>query len=90
MNFQDQDLKILKTESADFKTTFTLGVENPLSRRCPRRVQFKESCSWLYKSEECGYTGSMTECDYTMTGSKGCRIHNNSRRYGGFPGIINR
>lgn len=32
-------------------------------------------CVHSYKDAECGYTGSLPTCDYTLDGANGCRTH---------------
>lgn len=82
-----EEFEVLYTSNNNYVITVTLGAENPLSKRCPRRFCYREVCTWLYKSKECGYTGSLETCDYTLSGPNGCRVHENTKRYGGFPGI---
>lgn len=82
-----EEFEIIYTTNSNYKVVATLGAENPLAKKCPRRMCFREVCTWLYKSSECGYTGDISKCDYTLTGNNGCRAHNNSRNFGGFPGI---
>lgn len=71
----------------DYDATFTLGAENPLLLRFPRRRQFRDQCQWRYKGPECGYAGGIASCDFTMNGGNGCVAHANAIRFGGFPGI---
>lgn len=73
--------------SGDYTVSFTLGMENPLALRIPRRTQRKDRCQWRYKGSECGYGGSLPSCDYSLQGPNGCSVHNNERNFGGFPGI---
>ena len=70
-----------------YSMDFTLGARNPLSQRFPRRMQWRDRCSWVYKGDECGYTGGETFCDYTLQGPDGCGVKGNTLRFGGFPGI---
>ena len=80
----------VRSASADtgsYMITFTLGMENPLSLRVPRRTQRRDRCQWRYKGDECRYTGSLKSCDYTLQGDNGCAAHNNVKYFGGFPGI---
>ncbi|WP_028449703.1 hypothetical protein [Chitinibacter tainanensis] len=85
---QQEFFEIIGASSKDYVATFTLGAENPLTMRFPRRLQRKDYCSWRYKSADCGYTGSMPSCDYTLQGPNGCAAHGNSINFGGCPGII--
>jgi len=64
--------------------TFTLGAPNPLLTRFPRHTFSRDHCRWIYKSSECGYGGSLATCNRNLSD---CRAHNNSLRFGGFPGI---
>lgn len=82
---------IASSASSDsYMVEFTLGAENPLTLRWPVRLQFRNRCPWRYKGTECGYTGSMPSCDFTLTGANGCGAHDNELRFGGFPGIVPR
>ncbi|MGI1988684.1 hypothetical protein [Shewanella glacialipiscicola] len=82
-----ESFTVLSSSSANYVTSLELGSENPLSRSCPARTQMKDRCSFRFKSIECGYEGSLESCDLTLTGKNGCRAHNNSKRYGGYPSI---
>ena len=85
----DETFTITSTNASasDYTITFSLGAENPLNLRFPPRLQFRDRCMWLYKGVECGYTGTLSTCDYTLKGTNGCEVHNNTLRFGGFPGI---
>lgn len=78
---------IMAAKAQDYSVEFTLGARNPLRQRFPRRLQWRDRCSWAFKSDECGYTGPETLCDYTLQGPDGCAAKNNTARFGGFPGI---
>ena len=52
--------------------------------KTPRRRYTSNTCSFRYKSAECGYAGALPTCQKTL---QDCRTHNNSMRFGGFPGI---
>lgn len=74
--------------SADSQwATLTLGADNPMRQAFPRFVYLKDYCMWRYKGTECLYSGGLATCDHTLGGANGCRVHNNSARFGGFPGI---
>lgn len=73
-----------------FVISLSLGAQNPLNTRFPRRMQRRDRCAWVYKSEECGYTGIRKYCDYSLQGDNGCAAHNNTKRFGGFPGLRKR
>lgn len=79
--------EVINTNVNNYTVSFELGAENPLSRICPERTQMKDRCSFRYKSKECGYKGNKPTCDLSLLGDNGCRVHNNGRRFGGFPSI---
>lgn len=64
--------------------SFKLGAENPFMRNYPTRAIYSDFCQWKFKSLQCGYTGTQTTCDKTLTR---CRQLNNSARFGGFAGV---
>lgn len=64
--------------------SFKLGAENPFNKPYPLRQIYSDFCSWKFKSNECGYSGSGTNCDKTLLR---CRQLGNQVRYGGFFGI---
>lgn len=64
--------------------TATLGAANPLLCRFPRHRYLRDHCRWIYKSAECAYSGELTTCKRTLAD---CRLHSNTVRFGGFPGI---
>lgn len=67
--------------------TFTLGANNPFSKRFPLNRLLKNRCRYKqFKNTRCGYTGTATTCNRTLTR---CRELGNSDRFGGFPGVGN-
>lgn len=64
--------------------TFTLGNAYSARTRRPIDRYMKNNCPFAYKGLRCGYNGNLTSCDHTLSD---CRTHNNSARFGGFPGI---
>ncbi len=78
---------VLDASAKNYLVSFTLGAANPLSRRFPFGVQYRDRCSWTYRGNECGYAGSLATCDYTLQGPNGCAAHGNTEKFGGFPGI---
>lgn len=58
-----------------------LGVEIPV------RKYSRNYCAWKFKSSECGYSGTETECNKTL---QRCRELNNNGRFGGFPSVPSR
>jgi hypothetical protein len=80
---------VTKSSYKDWVATWTLGAENPLRRMFPLRKQEPDQCSFRYKdSNTCGYTGGLATCDLSFDGANGCRAHNNTPNFGGYPGII--
>jgi lambda family phage minor tail protein L len=75
---------VLGAETNDLWVTFHLGAPNPLRRRFPLYRYIANHCGWSYKSAECAYAGVLLTCKRTLTD---CRLHANSKRYGGFPGL---
>lgn len=81
---------VIGSKATAYTCEFTLGARNPLTSRFPRRLQWRNRCSFRYKGEECGYTGAMPSCDFTLNGPNGCKAHNNATRFGALPGIKRR
>ena len=55
--------------------------------RAPKRQCIANICQWVYKSTECGYTGSLPTCDKTLDD---CKVHfgqSAALPFGSFPGI---
>ena len=66
----------------DLKSIFDLN-----SLKLPKRVIFQYSCSWIYKSAQCGYIGTLPTCSRT---TKACEAHFGQGQplsFGGFPGV---
>lgn len=63
---------------------FTLGNAYSARTRRPLDRYMKNSCPFVYKGLRCGYNGSIETCAHTLAD---CREHNNSARFGGYPGI---
>jgi len=72
--------------------TFTLGHYHFFSVKFPRNRYIKGRCRFVFKSVECGYGGGHATCNKTLTGNTsgnpGCKYHNNSSRFGGFPYLV--
>ena len=64
--------------------TFTLGMPSPLRRRFPIFRYIAGHCSWDFKGIECAYSGATSSCLKTLDY---CKTLNNSRRFGGKPGM---
>lgn len=84
---QDFELLSAVAKADQYSITFEIGAENPLTLRFPPRQQMRNRCFWKYKGPECLYNGANPSCDFTLTGTNGCQVHNNVQNYGGFPGI---
>jgi len=82
-----ETFRVISADVDDYVVKWTLGTESHLALAFPRRRQIKSRCSWAYKSVECGYSGVMESCDYTLDGPNGCSAHDNNLNFGGFPGI---
>jgi phage-related protein len=64
---------------------FTLGVPNPNQKRFPGGRIMKDHCTYRrFKGARCGYIGTETTCNRTLTQ---CRAYNNSVHFGGAPGM---
>jgi len=63
---------------------FELGASSPYNMNFPKHKVLKNFCRWEFKSVECGYTGSATECDRSLTR---CKELNNTERFGNCPGV---
>lgn len=73
----------------DYVASWTCGAENPLRKMFPLRKQEDNQCSFRYKQAgTCNYSGANPTCDLSLDGPNGCRAHNNTINYGGYPGII--
>ena len=65
--------------------SFTLTSKfDCLDLELPARKYSGCYCSWKFKSDECGYSGSETECSKTLAR---CRELANQLRFGGFPSV---
>lgn len=54
--------------------------------RIPKRQCLSSICGWVFKSTECGYTGSIASCEKTIDACR-VRFNNGALPYGGFPGV---
>lgn len=77
--------------------TLVVGSQNFLLRQMGRRWR-RLRCDRVYKGPICLYRGSLTSCDYTLTGANGCEVHGadeasrgvkvyHPQQFGGAPGI---
>lgn len=87
----DMDFTILSVTANAQIISFKLGTVNPLLQRFPVRKIYKHYCGWKFKSLECGYAGSVSLCDKSLTTCKSfdspVGSWSQSKRFGGFPGV---
>lgn len=69
------------------EVSFTVSARDLFRARTPQTRMFPNSCRFKFKSALCGYSGSATECNKTLSR---CRQLLNSKRFGGFPAIGNK
>lgn len=55
--------------------------------RAPKRQCIANICQWVYKSPECGYSGSLPTCNKTLTACKDHFGYYDELPFGSFPGI---
>lgn len=55
--------------------------------RLPKRQCISSICQWVYKSTECGYTGSLPSCQKTLAACKDHFGQTAQLPFGGFPGV---
>jgi hypothetical protein len=61
-------------------TITAMPFHNPWTSRCPRR-RISKHCGWLFKDEDCGYSGAATSCNKTW---QRCTELGNTAGFGGF------
>lgn len=76
---------VVATHVGEDLIQFSLGGENPMRRRFPLYNSLPNSCGWIFKGAECGYSGSATSCDRMLTT---CKALGNTKRFGGRPGLL--
>lgn len=75
---------VQKTKVNEQFVSFVLGCEYSGRTRRPLDRYMKNNCRYKYKGIRCAATSSLPTCDHTL---RACRERNNSKRFGGFPGI---
>ncbi|MBU2703871.1 lambda family phage minor tail protein L [Sporomusaceae bacterium BoRhaA] len=75
------DFVITKTSYTEEWITFQIGASGDQKFRFPFWRYMTNFCSYHFKDIQCGYNGTLAECDGTLTT---CRI---PKRFGGEPGI---
>lgn len=85
-NYTDLEtiMEVLSSKADADWLTFSLGMPSPLRRRFPIYRYIAGHCSWDFKGIECAYSGAVTTCEKTLNY---CKTINNSRRFGGKPGM---
>jgi phage-related protein len=80
---------VTRTVCTNSIVTLNLSAPSPIRQLFPRFLYRANFCMWVskYKGPQCGYTGTLTNCDGTYSGTNGCMAHNNATRFGAFPGI---
>lgn len=75
---------VKSTTVTESKVSFALGNAYSTKSRRPWRRYMKSTCPFKYKGLRCGATSDLVSCNHTLGD---CRKRNNSKRFGGFPGI---
>ncbi len=85
------DVKIIDTYYIDSYSANEQDVEFTLTSKfdvldvvLPSGKYLRTHCRWVFKSDQCGYTGSETSCNRTF---QRCQELSNVARFGGFPSI---
>lgn len=81
---EEANFKITGVASDRNNVTFKLGADFVFTRRFPNVRILKDYCPFKFKGAQCGYTGSLTTCNKTLSD---CRKRGNSMRFGGEPTI---
>lgn len=90
-----EQLASLKHDIATFTLALPTETDNAF---LPARMVIADTCAWIYRSAECGYTGgaiadeqdqptgemSKDKCSRCLTG---CKLRNNTINFGGFPSV---
>lgn len=85
------DVKVVDTYYIDSYAANEIDVEFTLTSKfdvlevpLPSGKYLRSHCRWVFKSTQCGYSGSETSCNRTF---QRCQALNNVARFGGFPSI---
>jgi hypothetical protein len=85
----EEHFTIVQGTADNYVVNWSLGAENALTKQFPRRAQRRDFCQWVYKdARTCRYNGALTACDRTLSGTMGCRAHNNVINFGGSPNLV--
>jgi phage-related protein len=71
--------QIAQETRTDIPTTVRVGLASYTTDSSAGHVQ-----AWNYFR---AYSGGLATCDHTLDGANGCRAHEHSRNYGGFPAL---
>ena len=80
----EEVFEVVESRADAVWVTLMLGLRNPMMLRFPRHRFLRTHCRWKFRGTECGYTGSETMCDRTLTA---CQARGNTARFGGFPNL---
>ncbi len=80
----EQTWDIVQTVVTEKTVQFQLSLPNLLRTRYPLTRFLSQHCSHTYKLSECGYVGALPRCKRTLDD---CKVHENTTRYGGYPGL---
>jgi hypothetical protein len=80
---------------ANERITLQLGGRNYLDAPFPARPLDRYRCGFEYRGLLCAYSsdddGTVRDtCDFSLNGPNGCKVHDNSDRFGGFPSLPTR
>jgi len=78
--------EVISTQSTEKAVSCEVGAYTLQNQRLPSNRALRDFCRFKYKSNRCGYTGAIADCDKSLDGPNGCRAHSNETRFGGFPG----
>ncbi|MCW4050354.1 MAG: hypothetical protein NWE89_11535 [Candidatus Bathyarchaeota archaeon] len=82
----DESAEVLSCEVSTDVVTFVLGIPSLLNRRFPRDKYVPGFCRHKFTGALCQYVAAIyTDCDHTLAD---CKLRNNTRNYGGSPGIV--
>lgn len=94
-NFFIEQLSSLTKEAATFTLALPAETDNA---KIPCRVIMADTCTWVYRSSECGYTGTryftdkdkatvdktQDKCSHCL---EGCTLRGNQRNFGAFVSV---
>ncbi len=81
---------VVRGWSATFEAiTVRLGSRNFFEVTFPGRPIDRDRCPFIYKGDRCAYVQqasgvSIPNCDHTLNGPNGCKVHENQPHFGGF------